>query len=454
MSSAAVRWPELLAQVVDAEDPHAAAALVNHTEGETQEQLLDIALPRRRWCLHFAAAPYAGQRLLRYLGGLTDRGVWLRLARNPATPSAVFRDWVRAGRMDAKIAARIAAHPATPPECLEELGGRYAVWGGVVKHPGAGAPTLWVAAGTAERDAQRGVAAHRNADGPGLHTAWACGDRFVQADILAHRNCAAGFLTRAVHAVDVLWRRRAAASAALPEWLRSVLRADEDPRVRAAAVRAATDLGPEGQRAAARDPAPRVAAALARRPDLETEVAETLLHTGDSSITRWLARNPSVPESILATLAEQEDAMVRRSVARNTATPQSVLAALAGDPEPWVRAGVALRDDLTPVVYQGLEADADPDVLQAVAGNPRTRTACLEGLREYPDRDIRRALAGNPSSTAWVLEALVTDPYPFNRVVLTGHPNLTLEQLWTLADDPHPQPRFCAYRRLGTLAEP
>jgi hypothetical protein len=173
--------------------------------------------------------------------------------------------------------------------------------------------------------------------------------------------------------------------------------------------------------------------ALARRIDLPTHVAETLMHDDDDRVRRNLAANTALPHMLLARLVDDVDPAVVSAVAANpSTTPESLSTlaqrtvgpkgALAGNPQ--TPAGSLAQ----------VAADGTKSVREAVAGRPDIPSDLATHLAS-DKLGVRRALASNTTCPAEVLATLSKDENDWVRMRVAGNPSTSEETLTELSLD-------------------
>lgn len=169
---------------------------------------------------------------------------------------------------------------------------------------------------------------------------------------------------------------------ATEEVVAAVLRS-ASPQVRAELVHRAGPLSFEMMLELAGDPEPRVASALAYRPQLPLEVLLRLFAHPDPLPRGGAVRHPGAPAALIERGASDPDMWLRRCAAENPGTPADLLARLAHDREPLVRADVARHTrDVSLLLY--LAKDASEQVLYQVAYNRSTPSVLAQQLRDHP----------------------------------------------------------------------
>ncbi|MFK0046111.1 hypothetical protein ACIQU4_18765 [Streptomyces sp. NPDC090741] len=187
-------------------------------------------------------------------------------------------------------------------------------------------------------------------------------------------------------------------------------------------------------------------------PQVDSEVADTMLRLGDRDVDAALAMNEHLPQAVLRRLARHPDPEVRSGVPRNgLAADLSEL--LAADGDARVRAAVARHE--APASIRDLPvADPDPGVRAALATqvavlpprtvrllladeDPSVRAAACRPRCPAPPQDLHERLPADPATRALTVAhvglsaalavELAGDPDSEVRAVLVGHPGLPEE---------------------------
>lgn len=442
------RISALLDQARNSDDPYQAAALHPWLSASQRIDCEKIIFAQRRHPRLFAQASYTPVSLLQRLALENDSLVLDKLAKNPATPTAVLRQLAQDSDSEQRLRA-IAAHPNASAALLDSLSlQELRVLRRTICHnPNTGLLQLNRLFERATLDECKGMAQNPHTDAGLLRKLWQAHDEpYLHAEIVCHGNCPAELLNIALNSDSILLRRKVATNAKLSDAQVIQLLADGVAQVRAATLRHLDT----GTISLIDEPARRVRRELARKTGLDNRLLEKLGTDEDAWVRRWVARNPTTPESVLKRLAKDSQPEVRRGVARNSQMPSELCGQLAADPDPWVRAGIAIRPDLNQTIIEQLSGDTSVDVLAGLGRNPMTPENLLTQIASHRNRDVRRAVILNPQAPLEILNILLEDPYPFNRVQLCWHAALGDEELWELTTDPEAQVRFSAVHVLAS----
>ncbi|MFJ5927440.1 hypothetical protein ACIQF6_33095 [Kitasatospora sp. NPDC092948] len=233
---------------------------------------------------------------------------------------------------------------------------------------------------------------------------------------------------------DPVRRERTAAGAALERALGEWLVLDDDPRIRRAAAgnpQLPTDLA----LALAVDPDAAVRLAVSLRPDL-TEQQRSAVDFGTSDAAPpelpWVAERQGDPAELLR-LARSAHPLVRRAVAALEHLPGEVVALLAKDSEPVVRLALAEHcadapGELLRSVYAELLGPSSLPALERFAAPG------LAGWAERPEAALRLAALRDPELAPEVLARLAEDPDEAVARAAAGDPRLPLEVLLGLLE--------------------
>ncbi len=445
------RWQQLLRQACQSDEPFSAAALFATASPVERSELAERAFATRRRRLMLAAAPFLAPAVLDWLGSqASDEALRLRLARNPATPSATLAQLWSGDARPARLALLLARHRNTPQPVLADIAEQVSeveILRALCENAGADPELL---DSVRERHVgvfRRVLAVNQATRASTLLAMWQeSAEEAVRMQILLHPHCPESLLTSIAH--PPLLRRALAQQPRTPAPLLAELARDPDAPVRRAAVANAHTAMATLEHAAA-DCDVGVRRVLAARRDLPAMLAVRLAADEDEWVRRNLARNPACPAALLQQLARDPASEVRRSVARHPQCPRELLELLAADPEPWVQAGVAYRDDLRPALLRRLAISSDVDVLAGVARSSAAAVRLLRRLAGHESADVRRAVILNPATPLPVLRMLSRDPYPLHRAMVVEHPNFSPAARWRMRADPDVQVR---YRVLAGIA--
>ncbi|MGW4381787.1 hypothetical protein [Kitasatospora sp. NPDC004531] len=233
---------------------------------------------------------------------------------------------------------------------------------------------------------------------------------------------------------DPVRRERTAAGAALERALGEWLVLDDDPRIRRAAAgnpQLPTDLA----LALAADPDAAVRLAVSLRADLsEAQRAAVDFGVPDAAPAElpWVARRADDPAELLR-LARSSHPLVRRAVASLERLPGEAVALLAQDGDPAVRLALAVHC-----------ADAPGELLRSVYAEQlgpfsllaRDRFAApgLAAWADRPEPALRLAALRDPELAPAVLARLAEDPDGAVARAAAGDPRLSLEVLLGLLE--------------------
>ncbi|MFD8480659.1 hypothetical protein [Kitasatospora sp. NPDC059673] len=238
---------------------------------------------------------------------------------------------------------------------------------------------------------------------------------------------------------DPVRRERTAAGAALERALGEWLVLDDDPRIRRAAAgnpRLPTDLA----LALAADPDAAVRLAVSLRPDLtERQRSAVVYQVPDAAPPElpWVAERAEDPAELLR-LARSGHPLVRRAVAALERLPGEVVALLARDPELTVRLALAEHctdapGELLRSVYAELLGPSSLPGLERFAAPGLARWA------ERPEPALRLAALRDPELAPEVLARLAEDADETVARAAAGDPRLPLDVLLGLLE-PGAQP--------------
>lgn len=165
-----------------------------------------------------------------------------------------------------------------------------------------------------------------------------------------------------------------------------------------------------------------------------------LPYSGDIGVSRALALHPNTPIEVLAKLA-QGDPAVRKAVVNNPAAPIWLIEKLAENENVEVRCAVA-RCHRTPLyVLEVLAVDFEDRVQTAVAGHQVITEEIGWILFNSPVSEVRAALARNVHTPQEILSALLYDPSIKVRAALARNPRLPQDAFTVLAEDPEEEVR-------------
>ncbi|MFD5563536.1 hypothetical protein [Kitasatospora griseola] len=232
---------------------------------------------------------------------------------------------------------------------------------------------------------------------------------------------------------DPVRRERTAAGAAMERALGEWLVLDDDPRIRRAAAgnpQLPTDLA----LALAVDPDAAVRLAVSIRPDL-TEQQRSAVDFGASDAAPelpWVAERQGDPAELLR-LARSAHPLVRRAVATLEHLPGEAVALLAEDPEPAVRLALAEHcADAPGALLRSVYAELlGPSSLPAL---DRFAAPGLATWAERPEPALRLAALRDPELAPEVLARLAEDPDEAVARAAAGDPRLPLEVLLGLLE--------------------
>ncbi|MFF0294708.1 hypothetical protein ACFYST_14430 [Kitasatospora sp. NPDC004614] len=238
---------------------------------------------------------------------------------------------------------------------------------------------------------------------------------------------------------DPVRRERTAAGAALERALGEWLVLDDNPRIRRAAAgnpQLPTDLA----LALAADPDTAVRLTVSLRSDLtEQQRSAVDYQVPDAAPPElpWVAERADDPAELLR-LARSGHPLVRRAVAALERLPGEVVALLAQDPEPAVRLALAEHcadapGELLRSVYAELLGPSSLPALERFAAPGLARWA------ERPEPALRLAALRDPELAPEVLARLAEDPDRTVARAAAGDPRLPLDALLALLEaDAHP----------------
>ncbi|MGV9268058.1 PE-PGRS family protein [Kitasatospora sp. NPDC003701] len=407
-SAAALPWPRLPAEVVDAAVAHpdwkVRAGVAERRPDLSPDQwarlILDEPDDRRRWLLTWCAADRRA--------GL-PAGVHRRLAADPS--ARVRAEAARLPALDGPTAAALAADPEP------------AVRAAACRHgwPQLDEPTRWALLADPARRVRAEALLNRHRDHP---------------------------MPRSVFAAED-FEERAVESCRLVRDLAEELVRDGDPARRRALARN-PNLDRDLVAELAHDPDASVRFEVSVRPDL-TEAQRARIDFGPELTGRelgWVTALHGDPEA-MRRLAASAHPLVRRSVARAPHLPPDVVALLARDEDRVVHLFLAescedAQAELLLGVWQWWTGSLSrPD---RPHGHPNFPRAGLLRFADDPDPRLRRLALDDPESTADLVERFGRDAVEEVRYRAAGDPRLSPESAVRLLDDPGSDVRHAAAR--------
>lgn len=167
-----------------------------------------------------------------------------------------------------------------------------------------------------------------------------------------------------------------------------------------------------------------------------------------ASALERLAARPDAPPAVLRRLAHDPAPAVAAAVARHPRTPPALLAELARRPEPVVAGEVAIHPAVPPETLADLGSHASDAVRGRVAASPRTPAEALRRLARDRSWVVRGAVARNPAAPPAVLAELAVDPDAHVRYDVAGNPGTPAAALARLSNDTDERVRRYATQRL------
>lgn len=220
--------------------------------------------------------------------------------------------------------------------------------------------------------------------------------------------------------------------------------ASPSPTIRAHVAPHLTE--PALMRALTTDTDPKVRAALAKNPRLESAALEALARAATESPTKdeatdgdlalALAKHPnSASETLVRYVGHPRDD-VRASLAKRAALPIEATLALANDTSPAVRLEIVKRPDLPPARRLAFKLDEDPTVrAYAIAGDPAASADELATVTQAIRSETRMAIAKASTDPA-LLAAFATDTDRNVRIIVGQHASTPIDVLDRFSRDP------------------
>ncbi|MFJ1617485.1 hypothetical protein ACIODT_29165 [Streptomyces sp. NPDC088251] len=250
-----------------------------------------------------------------------------------------------------------------------------------------------------------------------------------------------------------------AASGMLPGWRVAVLARSPRPEVRAAVARR-PEIDSDVLRMLCEDTDDEVRRAGAGNTALSFGMLDRALVVGDTAVLLGMSVNGALPETVAERLAESSSVEIRARLARNAALPAVLARRLAGDTSREVRlallANASAPSDVIDRVYEeGLPAadiaatavhpqvldhlaDArwsDAAVLLPMARNPACDTGTLDRMAFHNDLEVRRAALSTLRVGAATLQAYAASSDPWVRSQVARSPHCPPHLLERFRDD-------------------